>query len=285
MTPGQRAEALVAELGITDAKDLDVEAIAFDSGVMVEYQKLTGCEATLAGFGDKAIATIKKSSIRGRDRYSIGHELGHWKMHRGRSFRCRVDDPDENFAPDRLLEKEADQFAAHLLMPGNIFDPAIKSLGQPGFREIEVLAEQFQTSLLATSIRLANINSLPVIVACYSSLGLHWHVTASDIPRRWFLRDKLDSDSFAYDLITNGIRPAATPRKQSGEVWFENDDAEEYDMMEHCTSYHNGKLLVVLYLTPNMLTAKFDPSVGNRRYTESGSYVPSRLSKKISSSI
>jgi hypothetical protein len=48
---GERAEALVAELGITGPQDLDVDAIAFDSGVEVVYEAMTGCEASLVGYG------------------------------------------------------------------------------------------------------------------------------------------------------------------------------------------------------------------------------------------
>ena len=63
MTPGQAAEARIAELGIRDPKDLDIEAIAFDAGVRVEYAPLTGCEATLVGYGSQAIATIQNGTV------------------------------------------------------------------------------------------------------------------------------------------------------------------------------------------------------------------------------
>src|SRR5581483_2769693 len=96
----ERAEALVADLGIKSPRELDVEAIAFDSGVEVGYEEMTGCEASLVGYRDRAIATIKPSGVRGRERFSIAHELGHWHLHRGRSFQCRVDDPSANLASD-----------------------------------------------------------------------------------------------------------------------------------------------------------------------------------------
>ncbi|MES1264289.1 MAG: hypothetical protein ABUU24_01405, partial [Variovorax sp.] len=104
MTPGQRAEARIAELGIRDPGDLDVEAIAFDAGVSVRYAPLIGCEATLVGFGARAIATIRNSPVRGRERFSIGHGLAHWELHRGRSFRCGVDEPSLNLESDVALE-------------------------------------------------------------------------------------------------------------------------------------------------------------------------------------
>jgi hypothetical protein len=80
MTPGERAETRIAELGITDPRDIDVDAIAYDARMLVEYEALEGCEAMLVGAGDRAIATVRPSSIRGRERFSVGHELGHWEM-------------------------------------------------------------------------------------------------------------------------------------------------------------------------------------------------------------
>jgi hypothetical protein len=60
-----------------------------------------------------------------RRRFTIGHELGHWCMHRTdhvASIYCRsasVDPKEER--PDRpLAEKEADAFAAALLMPARL---------------------------------------------------------------------------------------------------------------------------------------------------------------------
>jgi len=273
MTPSECAEAFVSQFGISDPRDLDIEAIALDSGVEIEYEPLVGCEATLVGFGDRAIATIKPSKVRGRERFSIAHELGHWKLHRGKSFRCRVDDPDDNLSSNRTHEKEADTFAAHVLMPAHLFQPAVKTLGNPSFRELDDLAQRFDTSLLATSLRLADVNTLPVILACYTANMRRWYKAASDIPKRWWLRSKLDDDSFAHDLLANGKQPASI-RKQPAEVWFENDDAEDYEVLEHCIPSKSGEVLVLIYLTNNMLYAKFDSGVGNRKYNEFGSYIP-----------
>lgn len=275
MTPGDCAEALISEFCISDPRDIDVEAIALDARMEVEFHPLSGCEATLVGYDDYAIATIKPSSVAGRERFSIAHELGHWNLHRGRSFRCRVDDPDDNLASDKVLEQEADNFAAHLLMPSTLFLPAVKALGKPGFREIDGLAGQFSTSRLATCLRIADINTLPVILTCYTQQGLRWFKASADIPRRWWLKRQLAEDSFAYDLIFHGKPPGAA-RKQSADVWFENDDAEDYEVFEHCIQSKSGEVLVLIYLTTEMFYAKFDPGVGNRKYNERGSYVPRR---------
>jgi len=265
--PFHRAESLIDELGIASARDIDVEAIAFDSGIDILYEALNGCEATLVGFGSKAIATISPSSSRGRERFSVAHEIGHWLLHRGKSFRCRADDMVQNYSADIRLEKEADEFASHLLMPTSIFQPAIKAINKSGLHHLQEIAGQFEVSLQAVSIRLATLDTLPVIVACYTKAGLKWHIKASHVPKRWWLRSQLDDDSFAYDVLYEGGL-CNNLGKQPAETWFENDDADEYEVLEHSMSSTNGQVLVLLYLNdPEMFEARYDPNVGNRMRT------------------
>lgn len=278
VTPGKQAEDLIDELGIATPDEIDVDAIAYDAGVEVVYDLLDGCEATLVGYKDQATATIRPNSIRGRERFSIAHELGHWRLHRGRSFRCRVDEPDQNLQANRDVEMQADTFASHLLMPSALFNPAVAATKRPGFAEIDEIAKAFDTSRLATAIRLVDINTLPVIVACYSKARRRWHIAASDVPKRWWLRDAVEEESFTYDLLQDG-KTCARLGKQSADVWFTNDDAGEYEVLEQCIQSTGDTALVLIYLaTEEMLHAKFDPGVGNRRYTSSGSYVPRRPS-------
>ncbi|MEZ2739710.1 ImmA/IrrE family metallo-endopeptidase [Comamonas jiangduensis] len=271
---GERAEALIAELGISSPSELDIEAIAFDSQVEVVYEKMSGCEATLVGFRDRAIATINPSGVRGRERFSVAHELGHWHLHRGRSFACRVDDPSANLASDRHFEKEADTFASHLLLPRMLFNPAVAAYGAPTFQQITRIANEFETSITATALRLVSVNTLPVIVACYDRKGKRWAIPAADIPRRWVLKDKVDEDSYTFDMLHSG-KECAGLFKQPADVWFQNNDAGKYELREQCIPSFDGGALVLLYLESPMLSAGFDWNV-NRRYNEHGSYVTRR---------
>ncbi|WP_322053054.1 ImmA/IrrE family metallo-endopeptidase [Paraburkholderia bannensis] len=259
MTPGQRAEALVSELGISSPSELDVEAIAYDAGMDVRYEQLDGCEATLVGVKNQAIATIRPSGNRGRERFSLAHELGHWNMHRGRSFRCRVDDQSTNLASDASLEKEADSYAAHLLMPRYLFNPAIRSGAKiPTFKHIEDVAQEFEVSIAAAIIRMAEVDSLPVIVACYDKAGIRWRAFAPHVPRRWRLVQTLDEDSFAYDIV-NGVKATQGSGKQEAQAWFSNDDAANYEVHENSIPGRPGEVLVMLYMgDTNMFESPYE---------------------------
>jgi IrrE N-terminal-like domain len=89
-----------------------------------------------------------------RRRFTIGHELGHWVMHRDdeRTVFCRSktvqpdEDADEN-APD--IEEEASIFAAALLMPAEMLRREYARN-----RDFEHLCELFQASGAAMGRRL-----------------------------------------------------------------------------------------------------------------------------------
>jgi hypothetical protein len=250
--PGELAESIIDGFAIRDPKDIDVEAISLDGGMRVRYRKLTGCAATLLGVGDRAIATISPSGSRGRDRFSIGHEFGHWSMHRGQSFYCRAENFGNYTKADRKKEKEADEFSSRLLMPTPLLRPKIGKLRTLSLKDLESLAADFSTSAVAMAFRVTLLDNFPVILSCYSRERREWSLSAPMVPSRWRPKEALDRDSFAYDFLQGR---SASCGKQSAETWFENSDSDAYEVVEECVPYRSGQILVLLYLPDAMLDA------------------------------
>ena len=121
------AEQVLAELGITDPSEIDLEAIAWTLGAHVRYRPLDTCEARIVGRGDRAVITVNDRSHPRRQRFSIAHEVGHWRYHRGRLLVCQADNVGRGGGGRPLSERTADNFATHLLMPGYLFDPIARS--------------------------------------------------------------------------------------------------------------------------------------------------------------
>jgi hypothetical protein len=90
-----------------------------------------------------------------RFRFTIAHEVGHWVCHvvgagRSEPVFCRAKDLSED--ADRALEREANVFAAELLMPDSAVRAAWEELG-----EVEVCAARFDVSPSAMHWRLYNV--------------------------------------------------------------------------------------------------------------------------------
>jgi IrrE N-terminal-like domain len=93
-----------------------------------------------------------------RRRFTIGHELGHWVMHRTgqQSLFCRRTSVDEQATPPgRDIEEEASAFAAALLMPQWLF---VREHARCG-GDVEELCRVFGTSGAATERRVATLFS------------------------------------------------------------------------------------------------------------------------------
>src|SRR4051812_29362889 len=112
-----RPNELLHELGITEPEEIELEVIAQYVGATVVAEPLTGAEAQLVGSGDKAIITVNANSSLPRQRFSAGHELGHWMHDRGRpQFSCGDGAQNARFLgsdPESL----ANRYATELLLP------------------------------------------------------------------------------------------------------------------------------------------------------------------------
>ena len=124
---GTPPEKILSLLGISEPEDLDIDAIAFACGATILRQPLTGCEANIIGSGDKAIITVNIKSIPGRQRFSSGHELGHWMKDRGQNaFGCSKRQMNSEWT-DNNAETRANRFASDLLLPLSMFVPLAKA--------------------------------------------------------------------------------------------------------------------------------------------------------------
>lgn len=109
---------------------MDVEGAARRLGIDIEELRLSGSVAgMLIREEPKRWLIIVNSRLTdpGRRRFTIAHELGHWTLHRPRLRRCSIELAGE-------WEEEADQFAAHLLMPPHLVELQIR---MSGFMDLE----------------------------------------------------------------------------------------------------------------------------------------------------
>lgn len=228
------AERLLQGYGVREPKQIDLEAIAWDLGAFVKYGRIDGCEARIVGAPTRAVITIDPSTGETRARFSLGHELGHWRRHRGEVLMCDKGMIGSMEHASRK-EREADQFAADILMPHYIFEPMARSFDKPSFRCIDELSTAFQTSRKATARQFVNMNTCPCIVICHGSRGRLWFHRSDSWPKRWFPKDELDPQCDAFDLVYGqGSGSEATHRCLSpADAWFDQPDAESCEVWSH----------------------------------------------------
>lgn len=119
--------------------------------------------ATLYEGGEFTIL-INATKAGTRQHFSLGHELGHYFLHPDilKAEKAIIDSEDALAGPrilyrqentsDERLEREANAFAAALIMPADLV-----SHGWEAVADIEKLAQIFQVSTVAMSIRLTEL--------------------------------------------------------------------------------------------------------------------------------
>lgn len=152
--------------------EVPLEDLAMFRNVLVIEGGLSGAEGRLIRKkGSGVIRVRERIRQEGRRRFTIAHELGHWELHEGCSqFLCSEDDMrDYGRSP---MEREANCFAAELLMPTGYFRPRCQA--EPSIALLEDLAREFQTTLTATAIRFAELSRFPIAVVWHEHHTVKW---------------------------------------------------------------------------------------------------------------
>lgn len=116
-----------------------------------------------------------------RGRFTIAHELGHYFIdeHRSVLIDCLMPSMGEKAIEDNIMEREADLFASHLLLPSQLVRKAYKKSGG-GLNGIRTMASKFGTSLKCSAIRYVEEDIWPCCLTFRNWDGqLKW---------RWFSR-------------------------------------------------------------------------------------------------
>ncbi|WP_162236097.1 ImmA/IrrE family metallo-endopeptidase [Devosia sp. Leaf64] len=147
-----RADALTVRYS---TPPIPVLEIAEQTGVNVVFSDFGKHSDTVAGFCDFEARRlyVNAKDIRTRQLFTMAHELGHWVMHREVFLR----DPSrypvlprfQSVEASNIFEREANCFAANLLVPKRLLDPVRNS-------PVSTLAEVFGVSRAMMENRLKN---------------------------------------------------------------------------------------------------------------------------------
>lgn len=232
----RQPEDILKTLGIYEPEDIELELVAYSLNAEVKRAALSDCEGNIIGTDEKAIITVNNNVDTRRQRFSLGHELGHWVNDRGKNLTYRCDANDmrqrsirkDNFRQQK--EVRANQFSAELIMPNHIFGRYLNNL-DINTDAVNYLANEFNVSRTSAAIRLTEVSSSPCMIVCWDQSG----------NRRWFSRNPIvpdfiwphtkimqPRDAFA---LSNGLEVDA-------DKWINSENSEDYSVVE--SIFNNG---------------------------------------------
>jgi hypothetical protein len=242
---GQTPSEILAELGIREPEDLDIEAIAQHCGATIQYKPLSGCEARIMGLNNAAIITINAASSVERQRFSGGHELGHWmRDRRTASFQCNEQMYVREWSEDNP-EKRANRFASDLLLPAKMFRPLSKGLPIT-FASVQTLADIFRMSTSATAILLVEYGSYPAMLICSNAAGRQWFIASSTVNGKLWPVDRPGQATKAAALLKRG-NYGVGPQDMRADQWIKNFHADQYWLKEDSTLWVNQSVLSLIW--------------------------------------
>jgi Zn-dependent peptidase ImmA (M78 family) len=253
---------ILNDLGITDPQDIDIEAIAEDCGATIRYRSLSGCAARIMGYKNRAIITIDDHTPRSRQRFSAGHELGHWMRDRGQvSFQCTNASFVREWSAENP-ETRANRFASDILLPPRMFRPRLHGLAVT-FDSVRQLAEIFSTSLTATAIRLVEYGELPAVLVCNSTRKREWYVFNGEVKGKIWLENRPLPGSIAEALL-RGDQSDGSPHEVRSDTWLDQRNAANHWIHEDSIRVSDGSVLSLLWWKDESQLIEIDNQIEER---------------------
>lgn len=215
------AESLLWSYGITEPKQIDLDAIACDQHAVIRYRHLEGCEARLVAGKDKAVISVNTlGSSPGRQRFSVAHELAHWLCdRRAGSFLCAKTDIGPQNADAKSAESCANAYASQLLLPTYLVDPWL--VGRTtSLATARALAAEFRSSVTAAAIKLVKrTTKVAAMVARHGQARLIWHQRSPSMSSDFYVLPELHQETDAFTLTFGGLA-ADRPRREPANRWI-----------------------------------------------------------------
>lgn len=140
---GLRPDELLRHYGLLKAP-VNVFELARRMGIEIRTQSGSSYSGVVRSGPDGAVITLRSEDPPARKRFTVAHEIGHLMLHNiGVAYR------DESYT-GTPQEVEANQFAAELLMPDELFDSVLMRHGT----DPKTLAKIFGVSDLSARVRL-----------------------------------------------------------------------------------------------------------------------------------
>jgi Zn-dependent peptidase ImmA (M78 family) len=189
----------------------------------------------------------------GRIRFTLGHELGHFNIphHRDALLHTLFHNSQTGFISNEQMEREADWFAAALLMPEELFRREVKKYRQSvcTLEELMTLADRMMVSITAAAIRYCAVDMEATSVVMSKNGRVIFHSPSYSMKRRGYSFVPYGSP-VPPTSIAKQVLERPTDEIQGGkidaEVWYENRDGM---LWEDSARLGSGSM-VISYMTP-----------------------------------
>lgn len=222
------ARALLAELGWKPGAIREMAAALKLDLREVEADGFDGALIRARGMPLGAIAV--RASIReaGRKNFTIAHEIGHFVLpgHEHASIACTAADVGEWADPSagRAFEREANEFAAEILMPAASVKAAVKGW-TPSLDAMEKIVHEFGVSLSAAAWRYCEVSEERCAVVWSTEGMVRWVKRSAGFPFFVAKDSPVEEGTFAAACFA-GEKVPGRPRTVAADLWVTGPEVD-----------------------------------------------------------
>jgi len=243
--------------GLTEERTCNLERIREEDGIDLAVSDLPrpGYTACLVRPGPDLPCGIilAPGQSRGRERFSVAHEMGHYYIptHRDRPATwCGEDDMVALADSGKGYEWEANDFAAELLMPRRWFMTDAEGR-DPAFHDVLELASpaMYDVSVTAAAIRFVGVTGEACALVCARSGAIEWVARSEAFRYRipW-CGYPVPPGSLARGVV-NGEEPNELPEALDPYVWLEVEQQATPELFESTLSIPSqGQVLSLIWV-------------------------------------
>jgi hypothetical protein len=194
-----------------------------------------------------------------RTRFTVSHELGHFYIDRHNEYLRgggRKHGSRGEFSTNNIVEKEADSFAAAMLMPSFIFSEHVNE-AELSLDRIDEIAGIFKTSLVSTALRAVSLSDFPSAVVAIRKGVVSWVSRSDSLIKAGFYppsRGAFTSSTARqqWQAFHGGIadRHTAPAYARHWFKTFDRTDLEQVSITEHYLPVPVMETMIVLLTIP-----------------------------------
>lgn len=198
-----------------------------------------------------------------RERFTIAHEMGHFVLHRGQQqkFNCDKESVYSGIDTIRVIEREADDFASNLLMPGDLLREWISNQ-RIDLHVLSAIAERFQVSFEALCIRFIKFTSQRAILVYWDNgyVKYEWRSSSAVKTRAKIRRNGDPSEPLPDTLAADAtVAQEWNGTEMSAAIWCP-EEAQHMKLREFKHSYTTRDRVLTLLLLESAEPRSWDRS-------------------------
>ncbi len=262
-----KAREILRLLSIESPDEIEIEDIAWYRGALVKEIPLRGADGRVVRAGSRGIIGVRLDiNEPGKKRFVAAHELGHFELHEKRDqlALCLQSDFLNWYHAAQPDENEANEFAAELLLPEDLFAPRAVTL-PPTLETIEELAGLFRTTLTATSIRFVESTPERCAVVVSENGKIKWFRASDDFGYFLTPGTRLHENSYAADYF-NGKHIQQGPNTVRADAWLRGGKLRRDSYIKESSRALSRYEQVITLLWVDQDIDNFDPDEEEPKY-------------------